>query len=93
MQLIVGVDLPRAIALPELALGPPHVGAAQHRAHVLEADAVARQRRWIEIDAHRGQRAAADEDLPDAFDLRQALLQDRRRRVVELAGAHRVRGE
>ena len=45
----------------------------------------------IDLDAHRRQRAAADEHLADAVDLRDLLLQDGRRDVVHLRAADGVR--
>src|SRR5215475_2920209 len=76
-QLVVGIDLPHLVAVDQLSLRPPHVGAAEDAPDVFEADAVAAQRRRVELDAHRRQRATADEHLTDPFDLGQALLQDR----------------
>jgi hypothetical protein len=55
-------------------------------AHVLAADAVAVERERQQLDAHRGQRAAADLDVADALDLRQPLADDVRDGVVDLPG-------
>ena len=51
----------------ELALRAVRVGAAERAAHVLEADAVAVERSRVHLDAHRRQRAAADDHLADAL--------------------------
>ena len=61
--------------------------------HVLEAQAEAVQQRRIHIHPHGGQRAAADVDLADPFDLQQPLLDDRGGRVVQLAAVVNVRGQ
>ena len=45
----------------------------------------------IDIDAHRGQRSAAQLDVADARDLQHPLLDDVRHRVVHLSGGLRVR--
>ncbi len=65
----------------------------ERRAHVLERDAVAGERERHELDAHRRQRGAAELHVADAFHLQQALLNDVRDGVVDLAGRARRRGE
>ncbi len=70
-----------------------HVGGGERRAHLVEADAVAIERRRVELDAHAGERAAAHEHLAHALDLRELLLEDRGGGVVEPVGRDRVRGE
>jgi hypothetical protein len=81
------------IAFLDRALRPVGVGRGKRHADVLETDSVFVQYRRIDLDPHRGQRAAADGDLTDAADLRQLLGDDRRCRVVHLALCHRVRGQ
>ncbi len=76
-DLVAGADLPGPLRPVDLALRPVDVGAGQHRAHVLEPDAVARERVGIELHPHRGQRAAAHEHLAHPVELRQLLLEDR----------------
>ncbi len=92
-RLIVGVDLEAPLLLLDDAFRRVGVGGAERGAHVLGADAVFEQGVRVELDAHRRQRAAAEIDLADAFDLRELLLEHRRRRVVELPLAQRVRGQ
>ena len=77
----------------ELALRQIRVLLAQHRAHVFEAKTETVQLRGIDIHAHAGQRAAADDHLADASNLRQALLNDRGRGVVKLASVVNIRSE
>ena len=92
VRLIVGVDLEAPVTLFDHALGTVRVGRGERRAHVFEADPVFEQRQWIELDPHGRQRAAADHHLPDAFDLRQRLLHDRRGRIINLPARQRRRG-
>ena len=66
------------------ALGTVGVGRHDRRAHVLQPDAVLVERRRVEFDAHRGQRGSPHRHLPDAFQLRELLREDRRGRVVHL---------
>ena len=94
LRLVVGVDLPVPVAVLDRR---PWAGwrwrrrapRARPRApmpYLLSAGG-------IELDAHRGQRAAADAHLADALHLRQLLREDRRCGVVHLALRHRVRGQ
>jgi hypothetical protein len=89
--LVVGIDLDMRGVAFDRALGAVGVGRRQRRAHVLEPDAVFEELQRVELDAHGRQRRAADDDLADAVELRQALLQDIARGVVETALAQRVR--
>ena len=91
--LVVGVDLIALVADVDAALGAVRIGAGQRGAHVLEPDAVFVERLRDQLDAHRRQRAAADHDLADAFDLRELLRQHGRGGVVELAAGQRVGGQ
>ena len=93
LRLVVGEDLPVAVAVLDRPLGLVRVRRRERRAHVLEADAVLEERIRVELDAHRGQRTAAHAHLPDALDLRELLRHDRRRGVVHLPLRHRVRRE
>ena len=47
----------------------------------------------IELDAHSGQRAAADSHVAHALDLGDLLCEDRRGGVIDLGAGQRVRGE
>src|SRR6185437_16290999 len=92
-RLVVGIDLKMTGTIFDRPLGTVRVRRGERGTHVLGADAVFEESVRVELDAHRRQRAAADGDLADALDLRQLLLEHRRRRVVELALAQRARGE
>ena len=91
--LIVGVNLIAAVAVVDRAFRAVGVGGSERRAHVLEPDAVFVKRLRVELDAHRRQRRAADDDVADAAQLREPLRQDVARRVVHLALRHRLRGQ
>ena len=90
-RLVVGVDLPAARPLLDRALRAVGVGRGEGGAHVLEPDAVVEQRVRIELHAHRRQRAAAEDHLADAGDLRQALQDHVGGGVVELPAGQRLR--
>ena len=92
-QLIVGLDLPQALAVLHRALGPAHVGIGDGVAHIVQRHAVLIERLGFEFDAHRRQRTAADLDLADPLHLGQALGQDGRSQVVELALFQHIRGQ
>ena len=91
--LIVGVDLIALVADVDAALRAVRIGARKRGAHVLKTDAVFVDRLRDQIDADRGQRAAADVDFADALDLRQLLRQHGGRRVVEIAAGQGVGGQ
>ena len=74
------------------ALGGVGVGVGDGGADVLQADAVLGQRQRIDLDAHRGQRAAGHIDAADAIDLRQPLRDHRIGGIVDLALREHVRG-
>ena len=63
----------------------------QSRADRFETDAVAVQLLRIDFHADGGLRTAADEDLADAFDLRELLREDGIRGVVHLRRRNIVR--
>jgi hypothetical protein len=92
-RLVVGVELVTVATLLDNPLGAVGVGRGEGGAHVLEPDAVFRQRQRVEIDAHRGQSRAPEDDLADAIDLRKALFEHAAGGVVDLAARHRGRGE
>ena len=92
-QLVRGVDLPGEAPVVELALGSVDVRGGQHLADLVQADAVARERHRVQLDADRRQGAAAHEDLSDAFESRDLLLQDRGGDVVHAPLVHGLRGE
>ncbi len=90
---VVDIDLEALGALLHRALGRIGVGRRQRGAHVFEPDAVFEQGPRVELDAHRGQRAAGELYLADAVHGGELLLQDVRRRVVDLPRRQRVRGQ
>jgi len=73
-HLVVGEDLRRPGGVAQRALRAIDVRGGQHLANVLERDPVLVERRGVELDADRRQRASADDDLPDAAHLRELLL-------------------
>ena len=89
--LVVGINLVALVADIDAAFRAVRIGAGQRRPHVLEADAVFVDRLRNEIDPHRRQRTAADDDFADALDLRQLLRQHGRCGVIQIAARHRVR--
>ena len=54
------------------------VGACKRRANIFQVEPIVIQNRGIDIHANGRQRAAAHKNLPDAFHLREFLLQDGR---------------
>ena len=90
--LVVGIDLIALVAVVDRALRAVGVCRGECRAHVFEPDAVFEQRLRIELDAHCRQCRAADDDLADARDLRQPLLEHVAGGVVHLALAERLGG-
>ena len=91
--LVVGIDLVALALDVDAALRAVGVGAAECRADVFQPNAVFVERRRQQLDAHGGQRAAADGDFADAFDLRQLLGQHGRGGVIEFGRHQRVRGQ
>ena len=91
VRLIVGVDLQMLAIALDGALRAVGVGGGERRAHVFKADAIFRKGVRVELDAHGGQRRAADGDLADAVKLGKPLLQDIAGRIVHLARRHRLR--
>ena len=90
-QLIRGRQRRRPAVVRQLALRPVGIRRREEGADVFEAETVAVQRGGVDVDPHRRQRAAADEHLADAVDLRDLLLQDRGREVVHPALLDHVR--
>ena len=66
-------------------LGRLALALAEHRADIFQAQSEIVQQRRIHVHSHGGKGTAADEDLSDALHLRQLLLQDGGRDVVDLA--------
>ncbi len=87
-RLVVGVDLQLAVAVAEIPLGLVGIGRRNGGPNILRRDAVGGKRPRIIVDAHGRRRAAAQRNVADAIDLRQFLLQDVRRRVVDLGVGH-----
>jgi hypothetical protein len=87
-ELVVGADFPGAVVAGQLPFRPIHVRTGQDLAHVSESNAVLIQGGRIEIHPDRRQGPASHGDLPDAFDLRQLLLQDAGGGIVHLPATH-----
>ena len=81
-----------AVALNR-AFGAVRVAGLQGGAHVFHADAVAVQRKRQQLDAHGGQRAAAQLDIADAGHLGDFLLHQIGDFVVNLARRAGFRGQ
>ena len=81
-ELIGRRERPGAACAGQGSLGTVRVGRGQRGPHVLEVEAVVVQRRGVDVDANRGERASPDEDLPDSRHLRELLLKHRRSDVV-----------
>ena len=67
--LVIGVNLLALVADIDAAFRAVGIGARQRGTNVFQTDPVFVERLRNEVDAHRRQRAAADPDLADAFDL------------------------
>ena len=86
---VVGIDLVVQPVGLDRALGRIRVAVGDGGAHVLQADAVLRERQRIDLDPHGRQGAAVDVDPADALDLREPLRDHRIGGIVDLAlGQH-----
>ena len=74
-QLVVGRHLPAVGGIFQRPLRFTHVGVADGGAHRVERHALVKQRLRVEVDAHSGQRTAADVDVADAVNLGNGLRQ------------------
>ncbi len=92
-QLIVGLDLPAVAVILHRTLRFTHVGIADGAAHVIQRDALVKQRLRVQPHAHRGQGATADVHIPHAVDLGDGLRQLGGGEVVQLPLGVGVRGE
>ena len=92
-QLVVGLDLPVALAIGHCALGPAHVGIGNGVAHVIQRDAVLVEQLRFQLDAHGGQRAAANLHFTYTRHLGQALRKNGRGQVIELALGQHLGGQ
>ena len=93
LQLIVGLDLPVALAVFQRAFGPALVGIGDGVAHIVQGDAVLIEGLGFQFDAHRRQRTAADLHFAHTRHLGQALGQNGRGQVVQLAFLQHVGGQ
>ena len=91
--LVVGVDLETLAAALDRALGPVGVRRLDRGADILQCDAHRGELDRVDLDPHGRERAAAELDIADAFDLQQLLLQDGGDRIVDLAGRACLRGQ
>ena len=91
--MIVRHDVSGRPVIGNLALGQVGVLLAQHRADVLQPHAVAVELGRIDVDAHARKRASANGDVAHSVNLRQPLLHDGRRGVIEAAAIVDLRRE
>ncbi len=78
LEELVGRAQPPSLAvIGKFALGTVRIGPGKDGPHVLETDAEVAHLRGIQLDANARQRASADINLADAFELRELLLEDR----------------
>jgi len=92
-QLVVGLDLPVALAIGHRALGPAHVGIGDGAAHVIQRHAVLVEQLRFQFDAHGGQRTAANLHFTHTRHLGQALREDGRGQIIELALGQHLGGQ
>ncbi len=90
-RLIVGVDLEMPFAVFDRAFRAVGVGGSKRRAHVLDPDAIFGQGMRIELDAHRGQGTAENENLTDAIKLGEPLLEDIAGEIIHLTARFGLR--
>ena len=90
LQLIVGVDRRRPRRPVEAALGLVGVGIADRGAHVVEREAVGRQRGRIGLDPHRRPLSAAQRNQPHPRQLRQLGCEPRVGEILDLRQRHRL---
>ena len=91
-RVVVGVDLVVQLVGFDRALGRIGIRVGDGGADVLQADAVLRQRKRIDLDPHRRQRAAVDVDAAHPVNLRQALRDHGIGGVVDLPLREHVGG-
>ena len=90
-NLVVGDDVRRDGAIGKLAARLVGVLEAEERLNRREGQAEAFQLGGVHLDAHGRCSASADDDLADAADLRQLLLEDVTGRIVDLTLRQRFR--
>ena len=93
LQLVVGRYLPAVGRVFQRPLRSTHVGVADGGSHRVQRHALVKQRLRVEVDAHRGQRTAADVNVADAVNLGKGLRQLGRGEVVQLTLGPGIRGE
>ncbi len=91
--LIVRQNIRRDISIRDLPFRQIRVLNAQRSLQIRHRQAHARQFGRIHLHPHRRQRAAARIHLPHALDLRQPLLDNRRRFVIQLVRAILIRSK
>ena len=82
-QLVGGRDRPGSDSIIDGALGAVGVRLLQAGANVIEPEVVALDHQWIDGNADGRRRATTDDHLPHALDLRELLLEERARHVLE----------
>ena len=92
-ELIVRLYLPARAVIFQRPLRSTDVGVIDSGAHGVQRHALVKQRLRVEVDAHRGQRAAAHVDVADAVNLGDGLRQLSRGKIVQLALGVGIRGE
>ena len=83
-QLVGGGEGPGAVAVREFSFRPVGVRRGEHRPDVFQAQPAIVQQRGIDFHPHGRERAAAHENLSDAFHLGELLLKNRGRRIIDL---------
>src|SRR5262249_16758336 len=93
VQLVVGPDGVRLIWTIEAALGLVDVGGGHGVAYVVEREAIAREQRGVDLDAHRGLLTAGQRDETNPAQLADLLHEARVREVLHGGQRQRVRRE
>src|SRR3974377_46895 len=84
---------PGAIGVRKRALGKVGIRGLQCLTHAFDADAVAVQLLWIDLNAYRGPGSPPSEYLADTRDLRDFLGEDGIGSVVDLRDGNGLRGQ
>ena len=89
-QLIIAIDGKRSLLVIQTALGHVHIDLPEHGANVFHAHPGGCQRRGIHLHANRFLGRPRDIDLAHAFDLAEALADNRVTIIIDLHRGHGV---